>query len=267
MSTRYNARRLCLAYQGHLRVATDVVEGPSCRVVRQDVAPLIYDVNHLQVDDDVDPEEALAFLEAVMGDRDYRKVLLTPFAPPGFEARLAHEGFEAMASWQGLLTGPLRGPAPVDCIIRAVESEEDWAHLDRLVRLDHEETDAKLDRSIYTLEVTRQIQAVRRLAQSQIRFFLAWDRDEPVAFFSAWPGLGGSGSVGMVEDLYTLPSHRGRGFARALIHHCVSDARARGADAVLIGAYPDDTPKQAYAAMGFEPTCLTWEWLKTSKDV
>lgn len=40
---------------------------------------------------------------------------------------------------------------------------------------------------------------------------------------------------------------------------------ARGADQVLIGAYPDDTPKNAYAAMGFESTCLTWGWLKLPK--
>ena len=66
----------------------------------------------------------------------------------------------------------------------------------------------------------------------------------------------------MVEDLFTRPSHRNRGIARALIHHCVADARARGAVDVLIGAIYDDTPKNAYAAMGFESTCLTWEWLK-----
>ena len=64
----------------------------------------------------------------------------------------------------------------------------------------------------------------------------------------------------MVEDLYTHPDHRGRGLARALIHHCVADGRARGADAVLIGAQVDDTPTAIYAAMGFPPTCLTQAW-------
>ena len=59
----------------------------------------------------------------------------------------------------------------------------------------------------------------------------------------------------MVEDLFTLPSHRNRGIARSLIHHCVDDALARGAVDVLIGALHDDTPKNAYAAMGFETTC------------
>ena len=92
---------------------------------------------------------------------------------------------------------------------------------------------------------------------------MAWVDGAPVAFFSSWPGRGG---VGMVEDLFTLPSHRTRGIARALIHHCVGDARARGASAVLIGSDPEDTPKEIYEAMGFEPTCLTRNWLKQISD-
>ena len=93
----------------------------------------------------------------------------------------------------------------------------------------------------------------------EIQFFLAWAAGEPVAFFSSWAGVDG---VGMVEDLFTLPSHRNQGIARALIHHCVADARAKGAGPVLIGSFPDDTPKDLYKAMGFEPTCLTRNWLK-----
>ena len=53
---------------------------------------------------------------------------------------------------------------------------------------------------------------------------------------------------------------------RALIHHCVADARAKGAEDVLIGAIAGDPPKHAYAAMGFASTCLIWEWLKAPKS-
>ena len=60
-----------------------------------------------------------------------------------------------------------------------------------------------------------------------------------------------------------MPGFRGQGVARALIQHCVADARARGARDELIGSDPNDTPKQLYAAMGFEPTCLTRGWLRS----
>jgi len=236
-----------------------VVEGDRCRVVRHDDSPLIYYANHLQVDDDVDADVALAFLESELGHLGHREVLTTPSTPAPFVARLALEGYVGEPTLQGLLTGDLLGPAPVEHDIRRVDSAEDWTHLDALVRADHVETNTRSGNARLTEEVTRQMQAVRRLAAPEVQFFLLWDEGEPVAFFSSWPGTGG---LGMVEDLFTLPSHRGRGIARSLIHHCVADARARGADAVLIGSIPSDTPKHMYAAMGFETACLTWEWVR-----
>ena len=115
---------------------------------------------------------------------------------------------------------------------------------------------------MFTLEVTAQMLEAWRLCRYEAQFFLACDGDEAVSFLSSWPGIGG---VGMVEDLFTLPSHRGQGYARALIHHCFADARERGAAQVLIGAVANDTPKNAYAAMGFASTCLITEWLKAEQ--
>ena len=43
----------------------------------------------------------------------------------------------------------------------------------------------------------------------------------------------------------------------------VEDARARGADLVLIGARPADSPRHIYASMGFRPLCVTRSYLKT----
>lgn len=264
------ARALCETYLAHLRLAGETREGPGCRVVRNDGTPLVWDANHLQIgpsDAQVDADAALAFLEAELGHHAHRQIMTTPFAPPTLAARLLLEDCVPDATWQGLLTGALAGPMPRSCDIRRVAREDDWAALDRLVRLDHEETNEKLGRERMTAEVTRQIQSIRRANGEAVHFFLAWEGGEAVAFFSSWPGPGTAvsidpevGRVGMVEDLYTHPDHRGRGFARALIHHCVGDARARGAEAVLIGAAPDDTPKAIYAAMGFEPMCVTVAW-------
>jgi GNAT superfamily N-acetyltransferase len=67
--------------------------------------------------------------------------------------------------------------------------------------------------------------------------------------------------MGMVEDLFVLREHRGRGIARALVHHAVTDARSRGARTVLIGALVDDTPKDLYRRMGFDPLMVRRCWL------
>jgi GNAT superfamily N-acetyltransferase len=256
-----NARGLCRTYLAYQQLGADTLEGPGCRAIRQDRAPLVHDVNHVQVsgDEDVDPAAVCDFLEAAHSERDFRVVGTTPFSSPAMEARLTHAGFAPNPTLQGLLQGDLAGADPVHFDLRLVVGDADWRLLDHLVREDHIETDAKQGTSIFSEELTRQIQSVRRIAANEIHFFMAWVDGQPVGFFSSWPGEGG---VGMVEDLFTLPSHRNLGIARALIHHCVADARSRGAEAVLIGSDPLDTPKEIYAAMGFEPTCVTRKWLR-----
>lgn len=255
------ARALCRTYLAYHGLGADTLAGPGCLAVRQDLAPIVHDVNHVQVSGEVelDVDALLAFLDSTFHDRNFRQVLATPFSTPRLAARLTHAGFTPDPTLHGLLKGELRGPAPIEFEIRPVASEADWRRLDGLVRADHVETGARRGSTVYSPELTRQMQAIRRLAAKEIHFFMLWVDGAPVAFFSSWPGVDG---VGMVEDLFTLPGYRQRGIARALIHHCVADARVRGAGPVLIGAEPDDTPKDLYAAMGFEPTCLTWKWLK-----
>jgi len=249
-------------YRGYLALGNETREGPGCRSVRCDTAPVIYDANHLQAVEARTPEEldaALAFQEETLGDRAHRHVLTDPETPPGVTASLALHGYAGTPTLQLRLAGPLRGAAPRPADIAPVASEADWQALQRLVRADHVEQNEKKGTLIYDERTTVQMLETKRRKAPHVQFFLARVDAEPVAYFSSWPGIDG---VGMVEDLFTLQTHRQQGIARALIHHCVADARARGAGPVLIGADTDDTPKHAYAAMGFRPTCLTWSWLK-----
>ncbi|HEY5626201.1 MAG TPA: GNAT family N-acetyltransferase, partial [Dehalococcoidia bacterium] len=110
-----------------------------------------------------------------------------------------------------------------------------------------------------TDEIARQMFEVKRLKQPPVQYFLAYVKERPVAYFNSWAGIDG---VGQVEDLFTLPRFRRRGIARALIHHCVADARAKGAGPVIIAADPKDTPKNIYAAMGFRPVAVQSHYTK-----
>ena len=65
-----------------------------------------------------------------------------------------------------------------------------------------------------------------------------------------------------MEELYTQPEFRHRGLATALIHHCVADCRSHGAGSVVIVCAPGDTPKQMYAAMGFQPVAVKRNYWK-----
>ncbi|MBX3471669.1 MAG: GNAT family N-acetyltransferase [Planctomycetes bacterium] len=58
--------------------------------------------------------------------------------------------------------------------------------------------------------------------------------------------------VAQVEDVATLPSHRGRGLARAVVLRAVDEARAAGAGLVFLVAAEDDWPKALYRRLGFD---------------
>jgi len=65
--------------------------------------------------------------------------------------------------------------------------------------------------------------------------------------------LWSDGATAQVEDVFTSPEARGRGHARALVTHAMQVARDEGHDLIFIVADEDDTPKELYAKLGFDP--------------
>ena len=186
-----DSRALCEAYLAYLRLGNEVLEKPDFRVTRNNKTPLVWDANHLQIgpeDTAADADQALAFLEAELGHHKHRQVVATPFLAPPLAARLALENYEPTPTLQGLLTGPLKGPAPGACDIRPVASAEQWALLDQLARLNHQEQNDKNGNALLSEEFTTQMQACRLARCEEVRFFLAWSEGNAVAFLSSWPG-------------------------------------------------------------------------------
>jgi predicted GNAT family acetyltransferase len=64
--------------------------------------------------------------------------------------------------------------------------------------------------------------------------------------------------VAQIEDVFTAPEARRRGFARALITHAVQQALAGEHDLVFIVADDNGWPKQLYRRIGFEPIGRSW---------
>lgn len=241
---------------GYFELGNEVVAEDGVRWVRNPACAEIYDANHGTAVRAATPEAVEAVLRRVdelFAGHAHRTFKVDPGTPAAFEARLLLDGYAGETELQLLLTGDLRAdPPPAD--IRPVDGPADWASLARLTRRDHEEEAERAARPPYARSVTTAMVATKRAKAPALQFFLARRDGEDCAFFSSWPGPEGSG-VGKVEDLFTSPEHRHQGIATALIAHAVADARARGADAVLIGADPTDTPKDMYAAMGFAPVC------------
>src|ERR687892_42790 len=70
------------------------------------------------------------------------------------------------------------------------------------------------------------------------------------------------GRTAQVEDVATLPEHRGRGHATAVVLRAVEEALATGHDFVFLVADAEDWPKELYVRLGFAPLGRTWTFLK-----
>ncbi|HEX8205198.1 MAG TPA: GNAT family N-acetyltransferase [Solirubrobacteraceae bacterium] len=65
--------------------------------------------------------------------------------------------------------------------------------------------------------------------------------------------LWSDGTTAQVEDVYTAADARGQGHARALITKAVELAQEAHHDRIFIVADDEDTPKELYARLGFDP--------------
>lgn len=249
---------------GYLALGNEVLDGPLACFVRNTETPNVYDANHVTRVRARTPKEidsVLARADEVYPESRHRQYLMDPATPPTFEARLALDGYDCNLELEMVLDGELvAGPAAKGVEIRPVRSEADWASLERLFRLDHEEESQREGREPLTPEVTRQVVKTKSWKAPAVAFFLASVKRTDCGFFSSWPG---TNRMAKVEDLFTHPDFRRRGIATALIRQCVEDARARGAREVVIGARVDDTPKAMYAALGFRPLCPIRSWLRS----
>ncbi len=254
-------------YEAWASLGTERIPGPHCYATRSEAAPLIYDANLIAGVTSESPAElaeVLAFADEVHGYRAHRQVLAGGETAPAVFAGLLQAGYEIEEGVHMLLEGPLQGPAPEEHDIREATTEADWRSAARLTLLWHEEENAAPGaKHQISEEASRQMALALRAKWPDYRTFLLRVDGVDAAYFGSFPGVDG---VGMVEDLYTVQSYRKRGLARALIHHCVADARSRGADAVVIGADADDTPKLFYERLGFVPTSMIMSWIRRKVD-
>lgn len=260
MSDRDLIARACQSVRGYLRLGNETTDGPLATFVRNRECARRYDANHADAIAAETPTQIDALFAAAEGAYEFtqhRRYDVDPLTPPPFAARLALEGYKPNATLQGILEGPLNA-TPRDVDIREIADDAAWGEYGRLQTLDFIEGARKEGREP-DLALLPEWQSYVRAKQPDVRFWLAYVDGAARAYCNAWPGTNG---VGMVEDLFTEEPYRHRGLATALIAHCVADARARGGRDVLIGADPNDTPKNIYAAMGFRPLMMTTSYVK-----
>lgn len=256
------ARRACEAYYFHATLSMNVTVGDHYRAVRDDDNLNVWDLNRVfevtaASDDEIDCMlEALAKAYQLQG---YNYFSVSPFTPPIFTSRLALDDYKELTPIvQMLLAGTIDVNPPSGFRMAPVTSDSDWDSLHQLVRADHQEG-GRTQGSNLDAAVTRGIVKGYRRKHGACQFFLTLIDDTICGYGSATTCPNG---IGMIEDLFTLPSLRRRGVASALIAGCVEYLRQAGATEFLIGSLTSEPPKHLYHQLGFKPVCLTRSFYK-----
>ena len=99
-------------------------------------------------------------------------------------------------------------------------------------------------------EIMAQLFAAKHLigARVRVRFFAVKVEGEVVSYSDLYQ----TRADAQVEDVGTLPEHRGRGYATAVVLAAIAAARADGAEFVFLVADLDDWPKDLYRKLGFD---------------
>lgn len=192
-----------------------------------------------------------------------RRVLVDRATPAAVEASLVLDGWRLERQLELVLPADVPVASPAEPNVLPVQSDEDWAAVAELFRVDHLEEDAKAGRDPRPTAVTASAVALRRAQAPAVERFLAIDHERVVGCIAVWPGDEG---VGLVEDVFVLPDARGAAVATAMLQHAVHRARLLGAEEIVIGADPEDTPKRLYARFGFEPAVVRHSYVRPVPD-
>ena len=99
-----------------------------------------------------------------------------------------------------------------------------------------------------TPEVAQQLLNAKAHIPVETRFFAVLVDGDVASYADLYL----DGNVAQVEDVATVPEHRERGYASAVVLRAVEEALAAGADLVFLVADADDWPKELYRRLGFD---------------
>ncbi len=253
-------RLIAEAYRWQRRLGHPGFEHAHCHIVANPAFPSVWDVNHadeVSARSEAEIETVLAAMDERLAHTPWRVVHTDLFTPDAVLARLAFDGYEERpVTIQMALQGALSDRGPT-IEMRPVVSDADWGVLQRLVALDHAEGRKSGDLDLSS-EFAASATAANRAKGADYPYNLVIRGGEAVAYGAYAIAPNG---VGMIEDLFTLPSARCQGIATAMIAAFTDRLQAQGCDLIFLGALASERPKHLYARLGFRPVGLARAWV------
>jgi GNAT superfamily N-acetyltransferase len=230
----------------HLRRTLEFSAEETCLIgpgwlVQTPSLPLVWTLNQIRITEAATFDEVVAVADQHQSALPYRHVVVED-GPTG--ERL-EEAFGA-AGWK----------VEREVLMALAEHPDRVVETNAVTILSEEQTQALMRRWTVeehpgiSVEGLDQLQAFNRregeLWREQ-RFGVLDEEGAPLAVTK----LRSDGPTAWVEDVYTVPEARARGYARMLVTHTAALARSGNHDLTFIIADDDDWPKDLYARIGF----------------
>jgi GNAT superfamily N-acetyltransferase len=213
--------------------------------------PQVWDLNHIRLVTQMEHHEALERAEEHLAPLPFRHLVADSDAlGQALASPLRREGFGVEREVIMAATGRPQKRARRTPVIEP--DEQAMTAVER--RWYEEDGRATPDAIEHLLEAGKREQR----AWHERHFGIAGDDGNLAAITK----LRSDGRTAQVEDVYTIPEARGRGFASTLVSHALSLARQEGHDFIFIGADDCNWPKHLYARLGFEPVGRRWVFHK-----
>ncbi len=242
------------------RCAERIVPFRSGRAYFNDTFPRVWDMNYLLVDrgKPVDPGELAAEAELLHTDAGHahRRIVV-----PDEAVGASLEPFFRRIGWRidRFAIMVYRGGGER----RANTSEVDEVTMEDLFQLREEL--ARAEPWATDDEVVREVLDAAALYRTagNARYFAFHVEGAPVSAAELYS----DGRVAQVENVATLPAHRGRGRASAVVLRAAEEAEATGHDLVFLVTDAGDGPKELYTRLGFETAGRMWSFLRSPVQV
>lgn len=209
----------------------------------------MWSLNQVWIGEPVGFDQAVGLADRHLADLPFRYLTIEQQAGGAhLEAQFVAAGWKVDCELTMVLGGPPEHPVDTGSVIEA--GQDDVLKLMARWRQEEDDRESGPDAERQLAELWR-----REWEVVGARLFGVRGRAGELAAITA---LYSDGSIAQVEDVYTVPEERGRGFARMLVTHVRELAVSEGHDLTFIVADDRDWPQQLYMRLGFEPVGRVW---------
>ncbi|WEK44133.1 MAG: GNAT family N-acetyltransferase [Candidatus Sphingomonas colombiensis] len=239
--------------------ATTITAAPGVTVIASPDYPDTWDGNFATADAGAIPAALFDALDRHLAHSPWHVVTTDALTDPAIEAALALAGHVAQPPVIEFITrDPLASSHPFPPIApRRVSGATEWNTFAALVDADHRE--GKRTGTIDPAVAAGLLEGMRRRSPPADYWLIAERAgDAPIGYGLT---IACPNRLGLIEHLFVLPEHRGRGVMSAFILWAEALLRAAGCDALFIDAHAGAPPARLYASLGFTPVSLTRNWV------